>query len=213
MRVQVRAAVDQARSPHAPSGLRTRDTGAHGRAVPRTHCTRCPLAATRSQPAPERLSPTCSTYAALASDPHASSPRPAAPALRAHAGSPAGPRCTVPPAHRVSPLPGTPPRTAAASLSPYPHPHVELPRPAGGTRTCRYRSRLLGECVLRCHCDQSGRCSPGNSGAARFPPITAFYTPPLTPLHTHTRTHTLTPQAPSSVFPPPPSPGGGSPSK
>lgn len=206
----------------APRRHRTRDTDVRGGATLHTHWTSRPLTATARQvPAPS--SQTCSTSPALGFRPAlswppvqtcgASGPWKGVRALwhrglGVHTCSPAGQRRT----RRLWPsrapcstgrLPGTPPHPLVT------HTHTHTPATLGQTgrqphvpegigRSC------LGKCVLRCHRDQNGRCSPGHSDAARSLPITAFYTPPL-----HTRTHTRL----GSVFPPPPSPRGGSPRK
>ena len=98
------------------------------------------------------------------------------------------------------------------SLSLPTHTPATLPRQAEDHTYLRVQVVLacVGRCVLRCPGDQNGRCSPGHSEAARFPPITACYTPPLHFSHTH-NTHTH--QTLRSVFPPPRSPRGGSPRK
>lgn len=209
---------------HAPSGHSTRDTDVHRRAVLHTHWTCC--RPTRSQQVPEPLSTTCITYAALGFRPaHVlfSRSRPCKgiqplrrPGAGAHTGLTRGTSAHA--GTSRTPRSPRPPRSPGRRPGPLPHflvthtPKPNCPDRPAATRTCRYRSHLLGEACAQVP-PRSER--PLQSRALRRGSVSSHYSILHSTTHStsHTRTHTLTPQAPSGVFPLPPSPGGGSPSK
>lgn len=106
-------------------------------------------------------------------------------ARRSHRGARGASRLPPPRApYSTRRRPGAPRRSLATTHSPATRPaqtgrRPHVPAGTGRARVCR--------CVLRCHWDQNGRCSPGPPGAARFPPITACYAPPSTFTHARTR--------------------------
>lgn len=191
VRSQVPAAAGQtSQLALAPVDHSTRDTDVHGQAALHAHGTSRPCHAAAGG-APARASQTCSTSAALSVRPA----RAAAPGrayepydTRSSAFPPRRTRSVLPPASPGSLFhqapTGAPRRSLATTHSPATRPaqtgrRPHVPAGTGRARVCR--------CVLRCHWDQNGRCSPGPPGAARFPPITACYAPPSTFTHARTR--------------------------